>query len=254
MTVHAIILRTDTFSKATLHEQVMESMAISSILNTNAQSIDRVLGAGLPVMLAFWRAATPIPAAQAQALEALAQTYAGRAIVAQIDADAEAELVRRFRVTNTPVYLLVRNSKPEIALASEEARANAAGWLAHFVDGKPQPVVSPRTPAADSKPLTLTDTNFQQTINQSLPVLVDFWAPWCGPCRMVAPSVEKLAQEYAGRAVVGKLNVDENQTTAQRYRVMSIPTLIIFKNGQPVDQIVGAQPYAALQQRLARFA
>jgi thioredoxin 1 len=230
-------------------------MTISSILNTNTQSIDRVLGAGLPVLLAFWRTATPIPTAQAQALEELARKYAGRAIVARIDADAEPELVRRFRVTNTPVYLLVRNSKPELALASEEARANVAGWLAHFVDGKPQPVVSSQTrPIGDGKPLTLTDANFQQTINQSLPVLVDFWAPWCGPCRMVAPSVEKLAQEYAGRAIVGKLNVDENQMTAQRYRVMSIPTLIIFKDGQPVDQIVGAQPYAVLQQRLARFA
>ncbi|MCL4828121.1 MAG: thioredoxin [Caldilinea sp.] len=100
--------------------------------------------------------------------------------------------------------------------------------------------------------MILTDATFDQTINQPLPVLVDFWAPWCGPCRMVAPSVEKLAQEFAGRAVVGKLNVDENQMTAQRYRVMSIPTLIIFKNGQPVDQIVGVQPYPALQQRLAK--
>ncbi|HHY56574.1 MAG TPA: thioredoxin [Chloroflexi bacterium] len=229
-------------------------MVISTILNTNAQSIERVLGAGLPVLLIFARAATPISAAQTQTLEELAQRYAGRAIIARIDADAEPELARRFRITNTPVYLLVRNSKPEIALASEEARANVAAWLAHFVDDKPQPAVSSQArPANDSKPLTLTDANFQQTINQSLPVLVDFWAPWCGPCRMVAPSVEKLAQEYAGRAIVGKLNVDENQQTAQRYRVMSIPTLIIFKHGQPVDQIVGAQPYAALQQRLARF-
>lgn len=229
-------------------------MVISTILNTNAQSIERVLGAGLPVLLIFARAATPISAAQTQTLEELAQRYAGRAIIARIDADAEPELTRRFRITNTPVYLLVRNSKPEIALASEEARANVAAWLAHFVDGKPQPAVNSQArPANDGKPLTLTDANFQQTINQSLPVLVDFWAPWCGPCRMVAPSVEKLAQEYAGRAIVGKLNVDENQQTAQRYRVMSIPTLIIFKHGQPVDQIVGAQPYAALQQRLARF-
>jgi thioredoxin 1 len=70
---------------------------------------------------------------------------------------------------------------------------------------------------------------------------------------MVAPSVEKLAQEFAGRALVGKLNVDENQATARRYQVMSIPTLIIFKHGQPVDQIVGAQPYQALQPRLSRF-
>jgi len=228
-------------------------MTATSILNTNTQSIDYVLNTGLPVMLIFARATAPLPAAHVQGLEELAQAYAGRARLARIDADAEAELVRRFRVTSTPVYVLVRNGKPEIALASEEARTNAAAWLAHFVDGKPQPAVQSK-PAGDGKPRILTDANFQQTINQSLPVLVDFWAPWCGPCRRVAPSVERLAQEYAGRAVVGKLNVDENQGTAQRYRVMSIPTLIIFKNGQPVDQIVGAHPYETLQQRLARVA
>jgi thioredoxin 1 len=232
-------------------------MAIATILNTNEQSVDRVLTAGLPVMLIFSRPSTPILAAQEDVLQELASEYANRAILARINADQESELARRFRVTATPVYVLVRNGKPEIALASEEARTSVAGWLAHFVDGQPQPVVAPRVQhkqAVDGKPITLTDANFQQMVNQSLPVLVDFWAPWCGPCRMVAPSVEMLAEEFAGRALVGKLNVDENQVTAQRYRVMSIPTLIIFKNGQPVDQIVGAQPYPALQQRLSRFA
>ena len=227
-------------------------MTITDILNTSTQSVDKILGAGLPVMLIFWRPATPIAPEQEKSLAELARAYAGRAILARVDADAEGELVQRVRVATTPLYLLLRDGKPQIALASEAARSNVAGWLAHFVDGKPQPA-APSSTASDGKPLTLTDANFQQTINQSLPVLVDFWAPWCGPCRMVAPSVEKLAQEFAGRAVVGKLNVDDNQATAQRYRVMSIPTLIIFKNGQPVDQIVGAQPYPNLQQRLAKF-
>ncbi|MFN3332011.1 MAG: thioredoxin [Caldilinea sp.] len=228
-------------------------MTIADILNTNTQSIDRILNAGLPVMLIFWRPSAP--PAQEQELQELARRYAGRAILARVNADDEPALVQRFRVAATPLYLLMRNGKPEIALASEEARQNVAGWLAHFVDGKPQPKTAPRPSAqtaSDGKPLILTDATFDQTINQPLPVLVDFWAPWCGPCRMVAPSIEKLAQEFAGRAVVGKLNVDENQMTAQRYRVMSIPTLIIFKNGKPVDQIVGVQPYAALQQRLAK--
>ena len=78
--------------------------------------------------------------------------------------------------------------------------------------------------------------------------------PWCGPCRMVAPSVEQLAREFDGRAVVGKLNVDENPAVAGRYNIMSIPTLLIFKNGAVVDQIVGAQPLEALRQRLVRHA
>ena len=232
-------------------------MTIATVINTNQQSIDRVLAAGLPVLLAFWRAATPISAAQDATLDRLAQLYAGRAILARINADEEPDVARRFRVNSTPVYVLARNGKAELALASEDARTNVDGWLAHFVDGKPQPAVKATTsaPAGGSgQVLTLTDASFQQTINQPAPVLVDFWAPWCGPCRMVAPSVEKLAQEYAGRAVVGKLNVDENPVTAQRFQVMSIPTLLIFKGGQVVDTIVGAQPYQAIKQRLARHA
>jgi thioredoxin 1 len=89
-------------------------------------------------------------------------------------------------------------------------------------------------------------------INSTQPVLVDFWAPWCGPCRMVAPTVEQLAREFQGRAIVGKLNVDENPRTAQQYQIMGIPALYIFKQGKVVDQMVGVQPANVLQQRLAR--
>jgi thioredoxin 1 len=94
---------------------------------------------------------------------------------------------------------------------------------------------------ASDKLHTFEDNTFETEVLKSpVPVLVDFWAPWCTPCRMIAPSVEALAQEYSGQVKVGKLNIDTAQMVAQRYRVMSIPTLLIFKNGQPVDQIIGA--------------
>ena len=94
---------------------------------------------------------------------------------------------------------------------------------------------------ASDKLHTFGDGNFDsQVIESDVPVLVDFWAPWCAPCRMIAPAVEQLAQEYDGRAKVGKVNIDDAPGVAQRYRVMSIPTLLVFKGGQPVDQIVGA--------------
>ena len=96
---------------------------------------------------------------------------------------------------------------------------------------------------ASDKIITLTDQNFQEEIKASdLPILVDFWAEWCAPCRMIAPMLEEIAEEYAGRLRVGKLNVDQNRSMAAQFGVMSIPTLILFKDGQIVEQMIGAQP------------
>ena len=95
--------------------------------------------------------------------------------------------------------------------------------------------------------MEFTDANFEQEVlKSSQPVLVDFWAPWCGPCKMIAPIVEEISKEYAGKLKVGKLNTDDNQGIAARYGVMSIPTVMIFKGGQMVARIVGAQPKQAL--------
>ena len=91
---------------------------------------------------------------------------------------------------------------------------------------------------------------FDQLIAGDTPVLVDFWATWCGPCRMIAPIVEEIANVYAGKAIVAKVDVDEQGELAQRYRVMNIPTLMLFKQGQLVDKAIGARPKVALEQML----
>lgn len=97
----------------------------------------------------------------------------------------------------------------------------------------------------------LTSTNFQaEVIESTEPVLVDFWAPWCGPCRMIAPMVEELAEENAGALKVAKINIDETQEIAASYGVSSIPTIMIFKNGDVVDRFVGVQPKARLQEAI----
>lgn len=96
------------------------------------------------------------------------------------------------------------------------------------------------------------DSNFEQEVLKSdIPVLVDFYADWCGPCKMMAPVVDELAAEYEGKVKVGKLNVDESSAAAAKYRVMSIPTFIVFKNGEPVDTLVGAVSKKELEAKLS---
>lgn len=107
---------------------------------------------------------------------------------------------------------------------------------------------------SDSKAVKqVTDGDFESTvINAGKPAFVDFWAPWCGPCRIIGPIVEELAPSYEGRAVIAKINVDDNPGVAQRYQVSSIPTLLMFKDGKLVDRAVGALPRAELQKFIDR--
>ncbi|MCD6331281.1 MAG: thioredoxin [Thermoplasmata archaeon] len=104
-----------------------------------------------------------------------------------------------------------------------------------------------------SKPIKATDENFDEIISKYDAVVVDFWAPWCGPCRLIAPVIEKLAKEMKGKVVFAKLNVDENPKMAMKYRVMSIPTLILFKNGKIMDRLVGALPEDMLRDWVERY-
>ena len=101
------------------------------------------------------------------------------------------------------------------------------------------------------KYVTLTDGNFKEEVLESTtPVLVDFWAEWCGPCRVIAPAIEELAEAYDGKVKVGKLNVDEQSNIAGQYGIRSIPTLLFFQNGEVVDQVVGAVPKNAIETKL----
>ena len=135
-----------------------------------------------------------------------------------------------------------KNRVDETKLANSEAKCGRCGTKLDAKTGN----------GAAAGPTILTDGSFQQEVLNASgpPTLVDFWAPWCGPCRVVGPIVDQLAAELNGRYRVAKLNVDDNPVTASRYQVASIPTLLIFKNGNVIDRIVGAQPKQAIVERL----
>ena len=107
--------------------------------------------------------------------------------------------------------------------------------------------------SAENKPVEVTDATFKETIYEHSLVVVDCWAPWCGPCHMVAPVIEEMARDYAGKILFGKLNVDENPEVAMEYQIMSIPTLLVFKNGKPMDRIVGAVPRQILEPKITKY-
>jgi thioredoxin 1 len=105
----------------------------------------------------------------------------------------------------------------------------------------------------NSKPVTLTDACFSSEVEKHKVIVVDFWAPWCGPCRAVGPIIEQLASEYVGKVVFGKINVDENQIVPGQFGVQGIPTLMVFKNGEPVETIIGACPKAHIESKFRPY-
>jgi thioredoxin 1 len=263
-------------------------MAIDTVIHTNQHSIDRVLKAGAPVLLVFWRARDQYSASLDPALNRLAERYAGKALIAKIDAEDEPALVKRFNISRTPTLVFTKNGNVEATAVGAVSEGDLARWMEYLVKGGTRPPVpsgssaalpgapasgrpytnggsaghaqarprpqaqQPRPAPGDGAPIKLSDANFDRYVTRGGVALVDFWAPWCGPCRLVAPTVEQLARELQGKAVIGKLNVDESPMIARRYGIMSIPTLYVFKDGQVVEQIVGAQPGQVIRQQLMK--
>jgi thioredoxin 1 len=254
-----------------------ERMAFTTPIHSNEQSIDRVLHTGLPVMLVFWQKAC-VPCEQLNpVLDRLASVYAGKVLITKIDAADNPALVRRYNVTHLPSLIVVKDGRVVAQAIGAATEASLRSWLDALLSGAgqpsapsgasvplqgaPRPHAGPQPPPSRQQPPTsglsgpamLSEATFDQIVGQSKqPVLVDFWAPWCGPCRMIAPTVEQLAREFAGRAVVAKLNIDEYPRIAQRYGIMSIPAVYIFRGGRVVDRLVGAQPAPVLRQALEK--
>ena len=145
-----------------------------------------------------------------------------------------------------------KNRVDEQATKRLQAKCGRCGTL---LDAGPSGAAATEKPASsyDSKPLIVTDATFQRDVLgiRDQPVVLDCWAPWCGPCRVIAPVLEQLAAESNGKYLIAKLNVDENQRVAGQFQIQSIPTMLIFKNGSLVDRLIGAMPKPAIVARLA---
>lgn len=236
-----------------------------SPLTTSDLSIDRVLAVGLPVLLVFLNG--PAPQKVEENLISLARSQSGKLLVARVQVRDNPQTVEKYQIERTPAVVSVESgavkSKAE-GVSAEEIEQHAR----YLLRLGPQPASkanqAPREVDADSTgrtqphrpysqhPVNVTDSSFeQQVMRSSLPVLVDFWAPWCGPCRMTEPILEKLAGEMAGKVLIAKVNVDENPHVAQQYDIRSIPTMLVVRGGQVVDRWMGALPEPALRSRLA---
>jgi thioredoxin 1 len=220
-------------------------------INTNDQSLDRVLANPLPVLLVLSDNGLSTPVQSS--LEQIAREEAGRLLVAKLNTSENPGAARRFGAGGGTLIVTWKGGAEQARLINpepEQVRAAAA----HVLGRGPTPRVTQSVPRPASKasaathPITVDEANFRdEVLSSPIPVLVDFWAAWCGPCRMIAPTLDKFAQEYAGKLRIAKLNVDQNPRLAQLYGAHSIPLLVLFKEGKPVQQILGAHPEPSLR-------
>jgi len=225
-------------------------------INANDTSVERVvLQAPLPVVVVFWSAqATPRQQLNA-VLEQTASEYAGEALVVKLDVADGPRAQAKYNVETLPQFLFFRQGKLIARAKGMPSAETLRPWVEYLLGRGPKPAAKrpPKeaAPAGDGHPLAVTDADFERVVlGANVPVVVDFWAAWCGPCHMIALVVEELARDFTGRALVAKLDVDTNPATAQQYGVRSIPTLIYFHNGQAVDRVIGVQPANVLRGKL----
>lgn len=217
--------------------------------------IDTTLNTDLPVLLLVWNGET-LKSDFKNELDKASQDHAGRLVVIKCDVSKTPTIAERFEVGKHPVLIgwvkgetIVRRNRPwatDVGGVVEE--------LLKHAPAAPAVLEQPKKAVVESKPIKVTEQTFQKEVVESpVPVLVDFWAEWCGPCKMVAPALEKLAAEFAGKVRIAKVNVDENPRLSQAFQIMSIPNLMFFKSGKIVGQQAGALPEHVLRDAIKQL-
>lgn len=221
-------------------------------IHTDDNNFNKVLAQNLPVVLYLYDSRQKADKTVEDAINTIARKQAGKLLVAQVDAAGSPKTYADYGSLPTPAIVTLEKTLTGRKVKSQAGNIRPGDARAHvdYLLGKgplptPKQAEAPKAPAngSGSHPQHVTDANFRSVVlNSKVPVLVDFWAAWCGPCRMIAPEVDRLAQEYAGRVKVVKLNVDENPAAGGQFQVRSIPTFILFRDGKVLQRQVGANP------------
>ncbi|MDX1995027.1 MAG: thioredoxin [bacterium] len=231
-----------------------------SPITTDETNLKKVLGQKLPTLLLLFDSRQKNEPLE-DALRREAKKNAGKLLTVRVDVSQNAKVHAEYNNLPTPAIVTITPAGFGTKVKSQAGNARTADLRAHIdhllndapLAKAPLPEAKPTAKAASApagKAAHVNDATFKQTVlKSSQPVLVDFWAAWCGPCQVIAPYIDKAAGDYAGKVKVVKLNVDESQITAQQYNVRSIPTFILFKDGQPVQRFSGASP-TQIQQML----